>query len=82
MSETKLNRKRSYGIVTGHPDIKFIQDGIQFRNDGSAFSIPEAPVPQPIVAPEPDEETLAIERNKKRAETMRKIWAARKEAGK
>lgn len=33
----KLDKKKPHGVVTGHPDIGFEQDGIMYRHDGTPF---------------------------------------------
>ena len=86
MSEIyKLDRKRSYGIVTGDPNIGFVQDGNTYRHDGTLFAKngEEAPVVaqgQGTIPPEPAEDPeMERQSNKKKSEAMQKVWAARKD---
>lgn len=81
MSDIKLNRKRPYGVAYNHPEISFVQDGHNFRNDGSLIEVLGAP-PPPTVTAGPTEEEIAADRNRRRAEAMRIMWAKRKEAAK
>jgi hypothetical protein len=96
MSEIdKLDRKRSYGTVSGDPNVGFIQDGHSYRHDGTLFAksgteppvvaqgqgtIPPSESTETISVQDADlEEALERQRNKQRSDAMRRIWAARKE---
>jgi hypothetical protein len=69
--DDKLDRKRSYGTVYGDPNVGFIQDGKSYRPDGSLYSPP---------APPTKVEPVQEERRPTQSETMKKIWAERREA--
>lgn len=52
MESVKLDRKRSFGTVYGHPQIGYVQGDQEFRHDGSLhIPEPEKPkVPSPPTA--------------------------------
>lgn len=59
----KLDRKRSYGIVNGDPNIRFIQDGHSYGHDGMLFARsgtepPIVPQGQGTIPPAETTETL------------------------
>ncbi|HXN95972.1 MAG TPA: hypothetical protein VN879_15820 [Candidatus Acidoferrales bacterium] len=61
-----LDKTRHHGIVYNHPDIAFVQDGIDYGFDG-------------LPVGEPD---LSLEgfKDKTRSEAMKAAWAKRKNA--
>jgi len=83
---TKLDKKRSYGIVTGDPNVRYVQDGHSYREDGTLYVAAgkEPPVPPPhvgtpAVEPEPEEVSDEIKRameasnNRKRQEAIQRV---------
>jgi len=47
---SKLDHKRSYGTVYGHPQIGYAQDGQEFKHDGT-LHIPEPEKPKAVLTP-------------------------------
>ncbi len=45
METAKLDRKRSYGLVYGDPNIGFMQDELPYRHDGTLLPPKEGPSP-------------------------------------
>lgn len=80
MPDIKLNRRRSYGTVSGHPEIRYVQDGLNFGHDGSLI-LPPGEAPPPVTVGPTEEESIA-DRNRRRSESMKARWAARKGAQK
>lgn len=87
--EGKLDRKRSFGVVYGDPNIGFMQDNKPFRHDGSPY-IPAPTTPTvksdqlvgmakvevaPQLAP-----TDTPNRPLSHSEKMKKVWEARRAA--
>ena len=78
MHNTTFNAKRPHGVVSGHPEIRYEQDGNLYRHDGSLYSPGE-----PLRAPEPPAEVKpdpVADANNKRAAAMQRIWAERRAA--
>lgn len=79
MSDKLLNLKRSYGIITGHPDARYTQDGKLYDHRG--VLIPENVVgapPEPEKNP-PEEPSVEPEKQVKAAkEAVMKAWAAKR----
>lgn len=72
--EDKLDRKRSYGVVYGDPNIGFMQDGKGYRHDGRLY------VPPPPPPTEAAKIAAAEDKRAAQSEAMKKIWAERREA--
>ena len=47
MTEDKLDRSKSFGIVYGHPELGFVQAGRYFRHDGTLKADAHSPPPDP-----------------------------------
>ena len=82
----KLDRKRPFGTVYGHPGVGFMQDEKPYRHDGSAYvelldankknvEIPNVPKVGDIPTPEE-----VVERPLTQSEKMKQVWAARRAA--
>ena len=88
----QLDRKRSYGVVYGDPQIGFMQDERAYRHDGtlhesSAAKLVETVTVPPVPTAEsfPSAEQLAEKKKPEvrapdpaRSEQMRQIWAERR----
>lgn len=81
----KLDRKRSFGVVYGDPNIGFMQDNKPFRHDGSPY-VP--PVAIPTVKPDQLVGVARVEdfptvdkvpnRPLTHSEKMKQVWANRR----
>lgn len=79
----KLDRKRPFGTVYGHPGVGFMQDEKPFRHDGSPYvepveaakGFPSVPKVEDLPTPE-----QVGERQLTQSEKMKQVWAARRAA--
>jgi len=69
-----LDRKRSFGVVYGDPNIGYMQDNKPFRHDGTRFEPPAPPIP----TVKPDQIVGASTVNSTHSEKMKQIWANRR----
>jgi hypothetical protein len=82
MSDKVLNLKRSYGIITGHPNARYTQDGKLYDNKGVLIpeNVESAP-PEPEKNP-PEEPFIQKEVSKEQVraakEAIMKAYAARR----
>lgn len=90
MIEAGLDRKRSFGVVYGDPNIGYMQDNKPFRHDGSPYLPASAAIPTvkpdqlvgmaKVEAAPQTTPANTLERPLTHSEKMKKVWEARRAA--